>query len=306
MSVRRLTAEIKMPNARFFNDEAEARAWLAEALVPARTGGNERAGFALRANKKANLLLLEFWGLWDMATARAFRTEVLAAYAEMGKGPWLALSNARKFVPQKDEIQAIHRECIMGGLSRGLSRIAVLLDSAVSQMQIRRLFEEAGSPPHLRFFTDEDDARAWLVESRAPTRERRGGDESAGFRVTPDTRTRIVEIERWGMWTVGLASEFKKQLLEVCELMKSAPWAGLSFATRHPPQSAEVQQLQGDTMTVAKSYGCARAAMIAESALAGMMIRRLTQENHMDIARVFTSEREARAWLAEAGFGAKP
>ena len=89
---------------------------------------------------------------------------MLAAYAEMGKGPWYAISQSRKYLPPKDEVQAIHKECMGAGLSRGLSRIAVLVDTAISQLQIRRLFEEAGSPPHLRFFTDEAAARAWLAE----------------------------------------------------------------------------------------------------------------------------------------------
>ena len=167
MMVRRLTAEIKMPNARFFNDEAEAREWLAEALVPARRGGNERAGFAIRANKQGRLLLLELWGLWDATVARAFRTEALAAYAEMGHGPWFVLSQSRRYMPQKDEIQAIHEECTTVALSQGLARVAVLVDSALSHVQIRRLLEEAGSPPHLRFFTDEEDALAWLAEPQA-------------------------------------------------------------------------------------------------------------------------------------------
>jgi len=115
-----------------------------------------------------------------------------------------------------------------------------------------------------------------------------------------------VEIERWGLWTVAIASDFKKQLIEVFEVMKGSPWAGISFATRHPPQSAEVQKLQGDTMAIAKSYGCVGAAVVAESALAAMNMRRLTHESHMDIARVFTDEREARVWVTGLGLGAKP
>src|SRR6516162_1568403 len=104
----------------------------------------------------------------------------------MGKGPWDILSNARRYLPQKDEIQAIHKETMAA--ARGLSRVAALVDAAVSQMQIRRMFIEAGSPPNLRFFTDEDDAREWLAEARGLA-ERRGGDESAGFGSRP-TRPR--------------------------------------------------------------------------------------------------------------------
>lgn len=81
--------------------------------------------------------------------------------------------------------------------------------------------------------------------------------------------------------------------------MKGKPWAGITFATRHPPQNEEVQKLQGDTMAAAKSMGVVRAAMVVESALAAMMVRRLTQQNHLDVARIFTDEAEARAWIAE-------
>jgi hypothetical protein len=163
MQIKRMFEEAgQPPNLRFFTDEEDAREWLAEPLV--RRAGDDGAGFTLRADKKARLLHLEFWGLWDMPLTRSFRTEVLAAYAEMGKGPWFALSQSRKYVPQRDDIQEIHKQCIAAGLSQGLTRIAVLLDSALGQMQIRRLFEEAGSPPHLRFFTDEAEARAWLAE----------------------------------------------------------------------------------------------------------------------------------------------
>jgi len=48
------------------------------------------------------------------------------------------------------------------------------------------------------------------------------------------------------------------------------------------------------------------AAVVAESALAAMNMRRLTHESHMDIARVFTDEREARVWVTGLGLGAKP
>jgi hypothetical protein len=50
------------------------------------------------------------------------------------------------------------------GVHRGLARVADLIDSSVSRMQARRLFEEAGSPQHLRFFTEHAEARAWLAE----------------------------------------------------------------------------------------------------------------------------------------------
>src|SRR6185436_20162124 len=119
-----------MDVARLFSGEAEARAWLAEADVFARRGGNERAGFIIHPNKHSRVLRLEFWGLWDTATAAAFRTEVLRAYDEMDGAPYVVLSQSRRYLPQKPEVQHVHREAMGIALGRGLVRVAVLVDTA--------------------------------------------------------------------------------------------------------------------------------------------------------------------------------
>jgi hypothetical protein len=165
MSARRLADETKMQNARFFGDESEARAWLADTDIFARRGGSERAGFVVHPNPHSRVLDLEFWGLWDMPTALAFRTEILRAYRVMEGRPWVVLSQSRRYLPQKEDVQAVHGEVMGVAKKHGLVRVAFLVDTALSQMQIRRLFEEAGSPPHLRFFTDESEARRFLAEA---------------------------------------------------------------------------------------------------------------------------------------------
>ncbi len=164
MQVRRLMTEGGSANIEFFEDEAQARKWLADTEIFARRGGDERAGFIVHPNRHSRVLKLEFWGLWNMAIAQRFRVEVTRAYDEMGATPFVCLSQSRRYLPQKEDVQAIHREVMGIALRSGLVRVAVLVDTALSQMQIRRLFEEAGSPPHLRFFTDEAAANAWLDE----------------------------------------------------------------------------------------------------------------------------------------------
>jgi serine/threonine-protein kinase len=166
MMARRLATENEMPNARFFDSEAAARAWLFDAPELTRRGGGERAGFSVHANPYTRRLTLGFWGMWDVATARAFGNEVLRGYERMRGRPWVALSNARKYPPQKADVQAIHSEAIGRAFTFGLVRVAVLVDTALSQMQIRRLFEEAGSPPNLRFTSDEAEANAFLAEAK--------------------------------------------------------------------------------------------------------------------------------------------
>jgi serine/threonine-protein kinase len=266
-------------------------------------GGTEGAGFRVAPNTRTRVLEIELWGMHDVAIASAARAALVDAIEQMSHGgTWVAIAFGGRHPPQSAEVQAIEAASMSAAAPAGMRRVAFVIESALGARSVQRLATE-NAMPNARVFSDEAEARAWIAEALAATGPRRGGDDRAGFRIAPDMRTRVVEIERWGLWTVPLAAEFKRELLEVCEQMKGAPWAGLSFASRHPPQSPEVQQYQSDTMAVAKSFGLVRAAMVADSALSAMMVRRLTQQSQMDVARVFTSEREARAWLAELRLG---
>jgi hypothetical protein len=133
-------------------------------------------GFVVHPNPHSRLMKLDFWGLWDTPTMDAYRTEVLAGIREMSEAPHLVLANARRFIPQRPEVQTRQRELMALHFSSGLVRVASVLDSAVSKMQIKRLFEEAGSPPETRFLTDEKEARDWLAELEPRTRWSSGFD----------------------------------------------------------------------------------------------------------------------------------
>jgi hypothetical protein len=164
MQVQRLLRESgKNDLTRMFSDAQKAREWIFGADVFMRKGGDERAGFTVHPNPAIGLISASFWGLWDLAIADAFRIEITRATEEMN-GRHVALVDARRFPAQREDVQAIHRETMAIGVHRGLARVADLIDSSVSRMQARRLFEEAGSPSHLRFFTDHAEARAWLAE----------------------------------------------------------------------------------------------------------------------------------------------
>jgi hypothetical protein len=100
---------------------------------------------------------------------------LLRAFDAMAGGTFVVFVWSRRNMPQKDDVQSVRREMMRLGREKGALRSAVLVDSALSQMQIRRLFEEAGVPLDiLRFFTDETEARTWLaeVEPRAKIRDR--------------------------------------------------------------------------------------------------------------------------------------
>jgi hypothetical protein len=128
-----------------------------------RRGGSDRAGYEVSPEPAARLLVLRLWGLWDMTIALAFRADVLRAYDALEGAPWVALSLSQQNPPQKPEVQAVHTEMMGTGVRRGLRRVAVIVSSALSQMQIRRLFEESGGNPNVQFFQDEAEGRAWLA-----------------------------------------------------------------------------------------------------------------------------------------------
>ena len=261
-----------------------------------RMGGTARAGFRVSPNPRTRLLEIELWGFWDAELTSAYRLAAEAAQDEMAGSPFAALVEQSRHPAQKEPIPEVKVGLIKRAISKGLVRAAVVAgDNAVGQMQRNREAKTAGAEP--RFFADDREARAWLAD--ADIFARRGGDERGGFSVHANPHSRLLKVERWGLWEPALAGEFKATILNACEELRGEPWLSLSIATKHPPQSPEVQAFQGETLAVAKTYGLVRAAMVAESALAAMMIRRLTQEAHLDVARIFTSEVDARTWLAE-------
>ncbi len=126
------------------------------------SAGDDRAGFDMRADVLTRTLHLRLWGLWDQALEAPWRSSVLAGYARFEGRPFVILSDVTRWVPQKPEMQAMHKETMKSGFEMGLTRVGVVVNSALTQMQIRRLFEEAGSPPNVRFTDDPREARAWI------------------------------------------------------------------------------------------------------------------------------------------------
>jgi hypothetical protein len=164
MQVRRLFQESGYSH-RFFTDDLEARRWLFESEVFTARGGDERVGFTVHPNAPARLLTSSYWGLFSPSIADELRVEAMRAYDEMDGAPYAMLVDARRCPPQSGEVEGAHRETIAVGLRRGLARIAVVTaEGAQAQTHARRLFAEAAAPPHLRFFADEAEARAWLAD----------------------------------------------------------------------------------------------------------------------------------------------
>jgi serine/threonine-protein kinase len=136
----------------------------ARGTVTERRGGDERAGYRIGSAGPPRCVQLEIWGLWDVPLARAQADDMHRLFAEMGTAPWTVISLSQRNPPQKAEVQEIRREVMRKSLSVGVVRSAIVVDSAIGQMQIRRLWTEVGALDTTRFFTDEAEARAWLAE----------------------------------------------------------------------------------------------------------------------------------------------
>jgi serine/threonine-protein kinase len=178
--------------------------------------------------------------------------------------------------------------------SYGLLRAAFVMDGEPAKMMPRSLARKV-EVPETRFFSSEAEARTWLDE--APLG--RGGDERAGFWIGADTRGRMMRLELWGLWDVSMANAFRAQCLRVLSALEGAPWVGLASHVRMPPQSDAVRAIQRETMTMGWRAGMTRAAVLVTSAVGRLQVKRITGESGAPM-RLFSDEREARAWLAEA------
>jgi serine/threonine-protein kinase len=134
------------------------------ATMTERRSGDEQAGYVIRAAELPRCVELEAWGLWEIPLARAFADDMHRLFDEMSSKPWTVISLSRRNPPQRPEVQELRREVMRRSLSVGIRRNAIVLDSAIGTMQIRRLWTESGAGETVRFFTDEAEARAWLAE----------------------------------------------------------------------------------------------------------------------------------------------
>lgn len=143
-----------------------------------------------------------------------------------------------------------------------------------------------------------------IGESNSEALVGRSGDEDAGFVVTVDIANRILHTRAWGFFSIELGVAYRKAMMEGMDRLRGGSWAVLSDRRKMKPQRDEVLELMSEIMTHATSHGRTHAAVIVDSSIAGMQMRRLANETHAN-QKQFTDELSARAWLKTLGLGGK-
>jgi hypothetical protein len=126
-------------------------------------GGDDSAGYLLRVDGARSMLRLGFWGYWRAELGEAFRDSMFEAIAQMARlHAWDVLADLSRYPVQNAAVQIFHSECMKKAkITPGFRRAANLVDSTLSEMQIRRLSTESGLPL-FAFFQDEQKALDWL------------------------------------------------------------------------------------------------------------------------------------------------
>jgi hypothetical protein len=76
-------------------------------------------------------------------------------------------SDLRTFKPLSQESVDTAREMQQLGIQLGVVRVAELVESHTAALQLNRVARESGADKIMRRFTDEAEARAWLIHGDA-------------------------------------------------------------------------------------------------------------------------------------------
>ena len=134
---------------------------------PAKSGGDERAGFDVQIEHGQRLIVMGAWGFWSMPLAQECIKALLDSYKALHAAgrPWYFLADHRNFPAQAVDVQAEISTTVRDAIKLGMKRSASVLDSTITKLQIRRLTGASGLPMDVfAFFTSEDQARKWVLK----------------------------------------------------------------------------------------------------------------------------------------------
>lgn len=116
--------------------------------------------FEITADQSRRLLHIRMWGFWDAATMAAYSVEVKNKMASLlrGLGCKSILIDMIDYPIQSKEIANTHADFLRVVRDRGESRVAIVMQSALSKLQASRVANDTGH----RTFDTIVEAQAWL------------------------------------------------------------------------------------------------------------------------------------------------
>jgi len=119
-------------------------------------------GYTIDVDEEAGILRLRGWGVWTVALANAYREDMIRAFARLRGKRWAVLSDRTGSNVQSEEVANIVADVMGRATAAGRVRAAILIDSATTLLQWRRIARER--QVEQRAFHTEESALAWLAE----------------------------------------------------------------------------------------------------------------------------------------------
>ncbi len=119
-------------------------------------------GYQIEVDEEAGILRVRGWGVWTLPLASAYREEMFRAFARLRGKRWSILSDRTGSNVQSEEVAAIVAEVMSRATAAGRVRAAIIIDSATTLLQWRRIARE--QHVEQRAFHTQEAALGWLRE----------------------------------------------------------------------------------------------------------------------------------------------
>ncbi|WP_394840758.1 hypothetical protein LZC95_27250 [Pendulispora brunnea] len=119
-------------------------------------------GYQIDVDEEARILRVRGWGVWTVALASAYREDMIRAFARLRGKPWAILADRTGSTVQSEEVANIVADVMSRATAAGRVRAAVLVDSATTLLQWRRIARE--QHVEQRAFHTEASALEWLAQ----------------------------------------------------------------------------------------------------------------------------------------------
>jgi hypothetical protein len=129
--------------------------------------------FQIKLDKLNTLIEFSLEGLVQLDEMKQFVAELRRSASTMTGSELKILADMRRFRPASPDVVEELRDVQEFAKSMGVRRMANVLESEVLALHMSRLGRETGADKFLRRFTDEQEAREWLVHGESLRKSRR-------------------------------------------------------------------------------------------------------------------------------------
>jgi hypothetical protein len=119
--------------------------------------------YRIDVDKQHTLIELVLDGLIRPDEMTKFVEELRAATLSLAGREIGIKADMRTFRPSAPEVAEMLRDVQQFGMHNGVKRVAEMVESPLSALQLNRVARESGTDKILRRFTDDQSARRWLI-----------------------------------------------------------------------------------------------------------------------------------------------